>query len=384
METEKKISPAVWVTQVSAVTALGSTLDATWQGLIKGETAIREVKRFPTTPYASRIAACIDGLNPGESGSRIESLIDNTLDALTGIPKDALLILATTKGPLDLLEEKGFRSATGTEPFLIPDLVESVSRKLGISTPGVNISAACASSTLALILGGMRIASEKADAVLVVCADLVTEFVFSGFSALQILSAHPCAPFDRKRKGLSLGEGAAAVLLMSPRRARSQGISPLAVLRGGGISGDAAHIVSPDRSGSGLARAVKQALSAAGIGPEGIAAINAHGTGTVQNDRMELAAFHSVFKDRPILIHSVKGALGHTLGAAGGIELAVSVKAFQEQKIPSTVGCTDPEPSGKGRIFSIPAPLPKGCILSTNSGFGGVNAAVIIESGETP
>jgi len=319
METEKKISPGVWVTQVSAVTALGNTLDATWQRLVQGDTAIREVKRFPTAPYASRIAACIDGLHPGESGSRIESLIDNTLDALTAIPKDAFLILATTKGPLDLLEEKGFRSATGTEPFLIPDLVESVSRRWGLSTPGVNINAACASSTVALTLGGMRIASEKADAVLVVCADLVTEFVFSGFSALQILSANPCAPFDRKRKGLSLGEGAAAVLLMSPRRARSQGISPLAVLRGWGISGDAAHIVSPDRSGSGLARAVKQALSAAGIGPEGIAAINAHGTGTIQNDRMELAAFQSVFKDRAILFTPSREPWDTPWGQRGGL-----------------------------------------------------------------
>jgi 3-oxoacyl-[acyl-carrier-protein] synthase II len=272
----------------------------------------------------------------------------------------------------------------GAETPLIPDFVECLTRKLALQRPGFNISAACASATVAVAQACMRIASGNTEAALVVCADLVTEFVFSGFSALQILSDRPCTPFDRNRNGLSLGEGAAVICLMSPRRARMEGLLPQATLCGWGIAGDAAHITAPDRAGQGLIRAVRHAFRAAGCDPEEIAAVNAHGTGTVHNDRMELNAFRTLFGGRKIFIHSVKGGIGHTLGAAGGIELALSVKSLQENRIPPTIGLSDPEPRGEGHIFSDPLALPPGCLLATNSGFGGVNAALIIDKGKGP
>ncbi|PIP35981.1 MAG: beta-ketoacyl synthase [Desulfobacterales bacterium CG07_land_8_20_14_0_80_52_14] len=373
--------PRVWVTHASAVTALGDTLDATWKGLLEGKTGIRRLRRFSTAPYPVGIAACIQDLDPGDSRSLIYDLIDRAMQNLPPLPKDTLLITATTKGPIDLMERVCRKTETGIETLLIPHLVASLSRKLKLQKSGFNISAACASSTVAISQACSQIALGKAEAVLVLCADLVSEFTFSGFSALQILSERPCAPFDRNRNGLSLGEGAAAILLMSPTRAKAEGLFPLATVCGWGVASDAVHITSPAKDGKGLIQAIKQALNIAGFSPDAISAVNAHGTGTVQNDRMELVAFHTVFGDRRLPIHSIKGAVGHTLGAAGGIEIAVSIRALQEKVIPPTTGFADPEPLGKGCIFSEPVMMPPGYVLTTNSGFGGVNAAIILGKG---
>ncbi len=370
------------MTHASAVTALGDTLEATWKGLLEGRTAIRPVRRFSTAPYPTQLAACMEDLSPETSGSRIHGLMDKALRGFPPIPQDTLLFTATTKGAIDLMGKTG--PAPGIETALVPNLAQNLSRNLGLKKAGVNISAACASSTVAVAQACTCVTSGRVDSVLVVGADLVTEFVFSGFSSLQILSPRPCTPFDVNRSGLSLGEGAAAVLLMSPERAVSAGFSPVAAIHGWGVAGDADHITSPSRDGQGLVRAIRRALAVADLAPEAISGVNAHGTGTFHNDRMELAAFHTVFGNRALPIHSIKGAVGHTLGAAGGIELAVSVRSLREGWIPPTLGAVNPEFSGKGRVFTEPVPLAPGHILSTNSGFGGVNAALILGKGNVP
>jgi len=378
MEKREPVRPRVWIIHVAVATALGDTLELSWKRLMEGRSAIRPVLRFPTTPYPAGIAACMEDLLPGGGKSMIFPLIDRVLEKIPSLPEETRLITATTKGPIDLLEQKCRGIPVPWDDFLIPGFVEALSRRLGLKAPAYNISAACASSTVALARASGSITSKSADTVLVVCADLVSEFVFKGFASLQILSARPCMPFDPHRTGLSLGEGAAAILLMDADRAKTLGMRPLAELYGWGIAADAAHITAPARDGRGLIHAVLQALETAGLPPQAVAAVHAHGTGTLHNDRMELAAFRALFGDRSIPIHSVKGAIGHTLGAAGGIELAVSVQSLKEKVLPPTVGLSMPEAPEVGRILPEPQPLSSGCILSTNSGFGGINAAVLI------
>jgi 3-oxoacyl-[acyl-carrier-protein] synthase II len=167
---------------------------------------------------------------------------------------------------------------------------------------------------------------------------------------------------------------------MAPERARHEGREPLATLSGWGVAGDAFHITAPARDGCGLVQAVRGALERADLSPEKVAGINAHGTGTVYNDAMELTAFGSVFGDRNIPLHSIKGAIGHTLGAAGGIETAVALRSLAEGIIPPTVGCSDPEV--EGQVGDRPFPLAGDVLLATNSGFGGINAALVLEKGE--
>lgn len=165
----------------------------------------------------------------------------------------------------------------------------------------------------------------QADAVLVYAADLVSEFVFSGFSALQALSGDYCRPFDRQRKGLNLGEAGVALLLMSEERALKSGETPLAYVAGWSAANDAHHVTAPARDGCGLIQACRQALEIAAIGATEIAAINAHGTGTVYNDAMELTAFNSVFDGTLPPLHGIKGSLGHCLALPEGLKLPLPV-----------------------------------------------------------
>jgi 3-oxoacyl-[acyl-carrier-protein] synthase II len=223
------------------------------------------------------------------------------------------------------------------------------------------------------------ISSGFVESAVIISADMITEFVFSGFSALQVLSPFPCKPFDKDRAGLSLGEGASFLTLMSAERANRIGLSKKGAVAGFGMANDAVHITAPDRQGTGLIKAITRAMKVAGIEKDDVAGISAHGTGTIHNDLMELTAFHSVFSEDCPPIYSVKGCLGHTFGAAGGIEVALGNKALLEQTVPPTVGFSNPEAGSKGLVSSQPASITGDYLLVTNSGFGGINAAIIIK-----
>lgn len=367
------------ITEISTVTALGDDVDRLWRGVLNGTIAIGPVRRFPVKNYSTTVAACIEDLKTSAARSLIHPLLNRLFSKLGPVPADTRLITATTKGGIDNLELFQRGKPADIQDFLPASLPLTVSKKLHIDDRGINISAACASSTIALARGAALIASGRAEVVLVCCLDLVTEFIFSGFSALKALSPEPCKPFDRNRQGLSLGEGAAALLLMSPKRARRENRIPLGAICGWGNANDATHITAPARDGSGLIRAVSQALSLSGMTCDDIAVISAHGTGTIYNDLMELTAFRHLFGKRNVPAYSIKGAIGHTLAAAGGIELALGIKVLAEQVVPPTVGLVDPMAEAQGIIGPEPVSFHGNTLLTTNSGFGGVNAALVLK-----
>lgn len=372
----------VCIVAAQTVTGLGPDLESLWRGTVAGKSAIRPVERFDTSCYLSRNASWVDGLAGSDRHSALYPLLERLLDSFGPVPADASLITASTKGCIDVMER--INRNEGGEPAELPMAATLgwLRDRLGLAAPGININAACASSTVALARGAARIATGMSEAALVVGMDLVSEFVFSGFSALQALSADRCRPFDRNRNGLTLGEGAAALLLMSRERARREGRTVLGVLAGWGAANDATHITAPARDGCGLVQSVRQALRRAGIEPEQVAAISAHGTATAYNDQMELTAFRSVFGDRKLPLHSVKGSIGHTLGAAGGIEAALGLRCLAEGLLPPTVGLVEPEPAGERWLSSEAQPVRGDYLLTTNSGFGGVNAALVLTRGE--
>jgi 3-oxoacyl-[acyl-carrier-protein] synthase II len=368
----------VLVVDAAVVTALGDSPEALWQRIMAGETAIRPIERFPVDGYPAKVAACIDNLKPADGRSMLYALLNRLLNGIEPVPSDAVLITATTKAGIDNLELLRRGKPADFEDILPDSVSETVCRKLGLSASGININAACASSTIAVAHGAALIASGRAEAVLICCADLVSEFVFAGFSALKALSPVPCRPFDRNRLGLSLGEGAAVLQLMSAARAQREKRGRLGTILGWGIANDASHITAPARSGLGLIQAVAQALKAAGRNAEDVAAVNAHGTGTIYNDLMELTAFRNLFGERNVPLYSVKGAIGHTLGAAGGIEVVLGLNALATQTVPPTVGLMEPMDGASMLVSREPRPFPGGCLLTTNSGFGGINAALIL------
>lgn len=376
---------AVHITDCALVSGLGAGVDHVWSQLLAGKTAIREVERFDTKNYITKLAATVPGLEAEAGQSRLYPLLEMLLGQLAQIPPQARLITATTKGAIDLLEGHCRQHPSGG---VLPVQVQLgtvptwVAHKLQLEDGGVNFNAACASSTLAIARGAALIAHGGAEVVVVCCADLVSEFVFSGFSALQALAVEASRPFDRERSGLTLGEGAAALVLMSSAAAQRYGRVKLARVRGWGAANDANHITAPARNGCGLIQTIKQALAQAQIEADDVAAISAHGTGTVYNDMMEITAFKAVFADRELPLASLKGALGHTLGAAGGIEAVLALKSLATGLVPPTCGLCCPEELVAHQVSNCCQKFTGDMLLSTNSGFGGVNAALVLQRGD--
>ena len=371
----------VWITDAKSVTALGANLDELWQRLLRGHSAIAPVLRFPVNGYKSRFGACIESLNCSGPLSAIHDLLGRLFKEIGPVPTDARLYTATTKAGIDNLERLHRGEPADASDVFITALADQVCGQLNLTRGGTNISAACASSAIAVAKGAALIAAGRAECVLVCCMDLVTEFVFSGFSALGALSPKPCMPFDCERSGLTLGEGAASLLLMGADRARKEGRPHLGTVLGWGIANDAFHVTAPAPDGCGLLAAMGKALKRASLKPEAVSAICAHGTGTVYNDQMELTAFDRLFGDRRQPVYSVKGAIGHTMGAAGGIEVALGLKSLSEGVVPPTVGFSTGEVSTAGRVSPRAVTMSGDYLLSTNSGFGGINVALILAKG---
>ena len=370
----------VCVADMAALSALGDTLEATWPRLCRGESAIAPVTRFSTERLEFHQAACIAGLeHPGfPEGGRVAELLRRVLGQLRPVPPDTRIIWTGVKGNVDFIECGHEAEKQGCLRFPY-EYRELAGRILGIEPRGFEINAACASSTAGLALGAQMIASGECESVLVCAADIVSRFTFTGFSALKALSPTVCRPFDARRDGLCLGDGAAAILLASEEAAAKHHLPILARLTGWGVANDANHITGPARDAFGLIAAIRSALEQAGLPPDRVEAFSAHGTGTPYNDGMELTALETVFGPRRFPLFSIKGATGHTLGAAGALEAAVSVRALRERTVPATPQLEEPEKRAAGRAAPLPQPFAGNNILTSNSGFGGVNAALVLE-----
>jgi 3-oxoacyl-[acyl-carrier-protein] synthase II len=216
------------------------------------------------------------------------------------------------------------------------------------------------------------------DAVFVVGVDHLSAFVVAGFTALKALDPKGCRPFDRDRCGLSPGEAGAAIVLVRANRA-----PPVAIrIHGWGGSNDANHLTGPSRDGSGLALAIRRALETARLQPQDIAYVNAHGTGTPYNDAMESLALRAVFGEPCPPVSGAKGMLGHTLGAAGVVETILCVLAMQERLLPGTPGLAMPAEGAPASLLREPRAVARlNHVLKLNTGFGGVNGALILGHG---
>jgi 3-oxoacyl-[acyl-carrier-protein] synthase II len=352
-----------------------------WDGLFSGNTAIRPFDRFSTESLRTEKAALVSGLDPNARETLVMQMVRPLLEGSSAvIPADALLLLATTNGEIDFLERsvlRGDADAGGSRPDL---LAGKIQRLCGLQRAGLVVSAACASSSAALAQGAGMIRDGDRDCVLVVASDNVSEFVAAGFSSLMALDMDMARPFDRNRGGLSLGEAAAFVLLMSGERAAREGRPELAEVAGWGLTSDANHITGPSRDGSGLVLALRKALQMADLRAGEVGSISAHGTGTVYNDSMEMKAFKSVFTERSLPTYSLKGGIGHTMGTAGLVDIIVAIETLREQVVPPTVNLRDVDDEAVGWASPEPCAWGGGVTISTNSGFGGINCAVVLRA----
>jgi len=369
----------VHITDCGCVTCLGDSLETLWRSLLGNTCGFKPVRRFKTDSYVNNLAGCIAELDDIPHGERFPAILEKVCQKGIQTTADTVLLTATTKDNIELHERYIRDSGQKTAKFPVCSMIDYLAKTLGTGKTALNINAACASAGSAILWGAEMIRNEETDMVVVFGADIVSEFVFSGFSALKVMSPDTGRPFDVNRNGLILGEAAGYVVLMSEAKVLKENRTSLGKIKGWGVSSDAHHITAPDRNGSGLKRAIRSALTKASIGADDVAAINGHGTGTVHNDAMEITAFSKVFGDAMPPVFSIKGSIGHSLGPCGLIEVLVGLRCLQEQIIPPVTGLQYPEPDIEACVTMEKTSINGNYLLTTNSGFGNINTALILE-----
>jgi len=272
----------------------------------------------------------------------------------------------TGRGPMDAVER-----------FLRGNLAAAVAELHGFSGPTLTVANACSSGTDAIGIALAWLRQGLCDVALAGGADELNRVPLAGFNALGIMSDRPCAPFDRDRRGLNLGEGAGVLLLETAESAARRGAAASLSCEGYGTYADAHHLTAPREDGSGLEAAIRRALSEAGLAPDDIGFVNAHGTATPTNDVVEGGVLARVFGGGCV-VSATKGYTGHTLGAAGGLEAVFTALGLREQWLPASAGFANRDPA-------IPlAPLDRSAkvacrhAMSTSLAFGGNNSALIL------
>lgn len=373
-----RLSEVVLVDQ-GLISAYGAGVACCAAGLLAGRRAFRPAGDGFPPALAELPVGAVPFAEP-EPSARLLALVRELFAGAGPIPADAAVYVATTVGEIGGVEAEILSGAAPSDESRISLLPQRVAEALGLSGGPVQVvSSACASSTAALALAASVIRRGEATCALVVGCDLVSEFVLSGFAALMAIDPDGARPFDADRRGVTLGSAAAFALLMSRERAERERRPCLGVVGGWGLTCDANHLTGPSRDGAPLAEAIRAALAMAGCAPESVSALCAHGTGTVYNDQMELLALRRVFGARALPTFSVKGGMGHTLGAAGLAEALLSLEFMRRGQIPPTVGLRRVSQEAQGWVTAAACPVsPSGAVLTTNSGFGGVNAALVL------
>ncbi|MGH7359796.1 MAG: beta-ketoacyl-[acyl-carrier-protein] synthase family protein, partial [Candidatus Rokuibacteriota bacterium] len=263
----------------------------------------------------------------------------------------------------------------------------NLARWLGARGPVLTVTTACASGATSLGLGADLLRADRVDVVLAGGADALCRFVQRGFNVLRSLTRDAVRPFDRRRSGLLLGEGAGLVVLERDETVARRGHRPLGHLLGHASTADGAHITAPDPEGRGLELAVRMALDEAGMAPERVDFVSAHGTGTLANDRVETEVLKRVLgrRARGVPVNSIKAHLGHTMGAAATLEAIMCLLAARHGQIPPTLNYAEADPDCDLDCTPNTARSWRPRVsLSTSLGFGGCNAAVVLAGAEDP
>ena len=381
------------VTGLGAVSPFGAGVKAYWTGVAAGTCAITPVTLFDTDGLRCSVAAEVPDLTGSVRRSRADRL---ALAAAAEALEDArvtrreradvaLLVGAVGGGMLEAEAWYWARAGQGTggrlsavRSTLPSSHADVVAHRLGVYGPRETLVTACSSGAAALAMAADLIADGVVDVALAGGADALTRICYMGFSALKLLDPAPCRPFDRARRGMSIGEGAAFVVLEKEGRARARGARVYAELAGAGMTTDAYHVTAPQPDGEGMARAMRAALGQAGIAPAAVGYANAHGTATPQNDRIEARALREVFGEGALLVSSTKSMIGHTMAAAGSLEAVATVLALAHDLVPPTVNLETPDPDvAFDCVPGVARDVRLEHAISNSFGFGGQNVTLL-------
>ncbi|WP_426060683.1 beta-ketoacyl-ACP synthase II [Hymenobacter sp. B1770] len=406
----------VVVTGLGAITPLGNTAPAYWEGLRTGTSGAAAITRFDPAKFKTRFACEVKGYEPDNFFDRKEH---RKMDLFTqfgvvaadeaiadsgilesGVNKDRVgVIWGSGIGGLKSLQEEciSFGRGDGTprySPFFIPRMIAdsssgNISIKNGFRGPNFVTTSACASSNDSIIAAFNNIRLGLADVMVTGGSEAaITESGVGGFNALKAMSernddpASASRPYDKDRDGFVLGEGAGALVLEEYEHAKARGAKMYAELIGGGMSSDAYHITAPDPSGSGVVLVMHNALRDAGIETTEVDYINTHGTSTPLGDGAEIKAIEQVFGEHAekINISSTKSMTGHLLGGAGGVEAVASILAMHHGLVPPTINLHTPDPEINQALNFTPNVAQERDVrvaMSNTFGFGGHNTSVI-------
>jgi 3-oxoacyl-[acyl-carrier-protein] synthase II len=409
------LSRRVVITGIGLVSSLGIGTSQNWQALLAGTSGVARITRFDVSGFAAQIAAEVRGFDPlqyvdKKDVKKMDVFIQYAIAAsqfaiddsgLAVTPANAAAIgvyiasgiggFATIEREHEALLDGGPRKIS---PFFIPSAIINlaagqVSIRFGAKGPNLATCTACSASAHAVGESFEIIRRGDADAMIAGGSEAaITPMSVGGFGRMQALStrnddpARASRPFDKDRDGFIIGEGAGVIILEELEHARGRGARIYAELVGYGASADAYHITAPSEDGEGAVRVMGLALKKAGVRPEQVGYINAHGTSTPYNDRLETLAIKKCFGDhaRSIAISSTKSMTGHLLGAAGGLEAGISALAVHHQMVPPTINLDHPDPEcdldyvpHKSRAVAVDY------ALSNSFGFGGTNAALLFK-----
>jgi len=404
----------VVVTGLGVVSPVGNTMDVFWESICQGKSGVGNISLFDASDFSTRIAAEVKGFDPEGVISKKESrrmdrfvqfaicaakmaVDDSGIDFTSIDPFSAGVLIGSGIGGLQVIEDQYKilleKRPSRVSPFLIPMLITNmasgyVSIWYNLKGPNLCVTTACASGTHAIGEAYRHIALGDADIMITGGTEsAITQLGLAGFCSIKALSSRndepqkASRPFDMDRDGFVMGEGAGILVLESYDNAVKRGAKIYCEFIGYGCTGDAYHMTAPDPDGAGATKCMEMALRNSLINPDEIDYINAHGTSTPLNDKIETLAIKNVFGDnaKKIPVSSTKSMTGHLLGAAGGIEAIVCAKVIEHGIIPPTINLDNPDPEcdldyvpNKARETKVDV------ALSNSLGFGGHNATIVM------
>ena len=387
----------LWVTGLGLLTPLGDGVEATWERLVRGDRAIRPVTLFDVGGQRVGVAGEVDGVKVPDPGwSRTSAMAATAAEEAmraAGIDvarsRVGLVVGGTTGG---MFETERLLARLHAEPDCREVLAEMLSHpltatgerldeRLGPFARVRTLSSACSSGANALVVAAGWLLSGEVDVVVAGASDGLCRMTLAGFNALGALDPEPCRPFDRRRRGTSLGEGAGFLVLEREESARARGVVPVAELAGWALGAEAHHITNPAPDGGTIASLLERALARAGLSPADVDYVNAHGTGTPLNDATEAAALARALGPElaRVPVSSSKAQLGHTLAGAGAIEAVIAALVVQRRTLVPTAGLDEPDPALA--LVHVPhtgRPVSRvRAALSNAFGFGGMDTVLV-------
>ncbi|WP_317928813.1 beta-ketoacyl-ACP synthase II [Halioxenophilus sp. WMMB6] len=404
----------VVVTGLGMVSPVGNTVAETWSNILGGVSAARTIDQFDITPFTTKFSCSVRGLDiesyiPAKDAKKMDTFVqygivagiqavqDSGIEVTEELAPRMGAVIGSGIGGLSeienvslTIEHKGPRRVS---PFFVPGsiinmIAGNLSIKYGFKGPNLAVTTACTTGTHAVGLAARSIILGETDVMLAGGAEMATTRVgLAGFGAARALSTRnddpekASRPWDVNRDGFVLGDGAGVLVLEEYEHAKARGAKIYAELIGFGMSGDAYHITSPPEDGAGAALSMQNALRDAGISPDQVSYINAHGTSTPAGDMGEIRAMRTVFGDNlpNIAVSSTKSMIGHLLGAAGAVEAIFAVLSIHDQVAPPTINLDNPDPEVEG-LNLVPhkaAKMDISVALSNSFGFGGTNGTVV-------